>query len=50
MSSTIPLVIMVVGALLFGLTSGKVQEMGKMTFFAGILAFALHATALKLPF
>lgn len=38
---TLPLIVAVVGALTYGLSSSKLAELGKYAFFAGTLAFLL---------
>lgn len=38
----IPAIACVVGGLVYGLTGGKLSELGRMAFFAGLLALLLH--------
>jgi hypothetical protein len=42
-SNLFPLAVAVIGALLYGLTSGKLSELGRLAFFAGLLALVLNA-------
>jgi hypothetical protein len=40
-----PVLFMLVGGALLGFASGKLQDIGRMLFFAGALAFALSQSA-----
>jgi len=43
--ASLPLIAVVVGLLMFSLCSGKLSEVGKLTFFAGILALLLASAS-----
>ena len=45
-----PLVVMVLGLAAYGLGEGKLAEVGRVMFFAGLLAFLLGATGHALRF
>lgn len=38
----IDIILMILGALLYGLTNNKLSEIGRLLFFAATLAFLLH--------
>jgi len=38
----LPAIVAIVGLLLYGLTSGKVSEVGRVAFFAGLLALLMR--------
>jgi hypothetical protein len=37
-----PLLLIVIGALVYGFATNKAMELGRLTFLAGIIALALH--------
>ena len=43
--ATVPAVLALAGALVYALTEGKLSEVGRLAFFAGLLALALALSA-----
>jgi hypothetical protein len=43
--ASIPILVALVGLALYGLGSGKVAEIGRLLFFAGVLVALLHTSA-----
>lgn len=41
LTAIVPLIVLIAGALLYGLTNGKPAEIGKIMFFCGLLALCL---------